>query len=173
MSLTYRAVIATLGQLTPEERGRVAERLRAMASLVPAHAGGRPSAQAPEDEVLEAICAAAARMSGERVVPAALRRVGQFSALRAKTPALAAYAVAHAPDRARRRALLSLGFDLLYRDLAAMGVAVSARALMSHAHRLPSVIDAAFPGYARAGLLRMVLEVREGAGKESDAQEEV
>lgn len=122
-----------------------------------------------EDEILESLAGVLLRMSGERVTPAGLRRAGQFAALRGKVEALSAYISAHAPDRARRRALLDLGFELLYRDLSAAALPASARALMNHAHRIPSVIDTSFPGYARAGLLRMVLDTNSEVGRHAHA----
>jgi hypothetical protein len=41
-----------------------------------------------------------------------------------------------------------------------MEVAVSARTLMSHIHRLPAVINKSFPGYAQAGHLGKIIGKR-------------
>lgn len=160
MTDVYDTVVAALPRLTAEEQDRVLERLHVLRSLAPADPGlGR--ARSGEDEILEAISLVVLRAAGEVAPSVALRRTPQFSGLRSKVPALEAFAAEHAPDRTRRRALFALGFDLLRAHLAAIGLPVTARTLMAHAHRLPAALDAAFPGYARAGLLGMVLVTEE------------
>lgn len=64
---------------------------------------------------------------------------------------------ASARNRIRERGLIRLGVKLLMADLGRMGVAVSARALMSTVHQIPAVLDRAFPGYAAAGRLYLVV----------------
>lgn len=60
-------------------------------------------------------------------------------------------------NKVKANALTRLSVNLLIKDLQSMGVAVSARTLMNHIHRLPAVLNKAFPGYAAAGLLHLVL----------------
>ena len=60
--------------------------------------------------------------------------------------------------------LAGTGFDfgefVQHADLCRMEVAVSARTLMSHIHRLPAVINKSFPGYAQAGHLGKIIGKR-------------
>jgi hypothetical protein len=56
-----------------------------------------------------------------------------------------------------KRALINLAVQLLHTNIVDMGVAVSARTLMAQVHRIPSVLDKAFPGYAQAGMLHLVV----------------
>lgn len=60
-------------------------------------------------------------------------------------------------NKVKANALTRLSVNLLIQDMERMGVAVSARTLMNHIHRLPAVLNKAFPGYAAAGLLHLVL----------------
>lgn len=158
-SPAYDAVVAALPGLTAEERARVAERLKAGADL----AGAAPARAGVPDEALDLLAVIAEevlRFSGERVSAAGLARTAQFPAFRAKARELAAFAALHAQTRAQRRALMAAGVELLRRDLARAGLSVTSRTLMSCVHQVPAVLARAFPGYAEAGLLRMVV----GAG---------
>lgn len=165
MGADYDQVVAALPRLSPEERARVAQRLEMLQSVSPgrslADATGAFQAAGVADEasgeLLAVIADVSLRMSGERVSPAALRRARQFQSLAAKAGALRRLLEAQAPTRPARRALLALGVELLYRDLARAGFSVSARTLMACAHQVPAALDKAFPGYARAGLLGMVV----------------
>ncbi len=154
MGEPYDQVVAMLPRLTPEERARIAERLKML--------GSASSPPAPGDEdlataMVEVISEVVLRMSGERAAPAALRRTRGFSALREKARDLAPFLARAARARAERRALLSLGFELLYRDLRRGGFSVTARVLMACAHQVPGVLDQSFPGYARSGRLGMLI----------------
>lgn len=161
MGADYDQVVAALPRLTPEERARVCERLKMLGALAPAQAlaagNGRPPDDDAAGELLEVIAAAVLRLHGERAAPAALRRAPTFPAFAAKARELSAFSSAHARGRPRRRALLALGVELLYRDLRRAGMTVTSRTLMQCAHQLPAVLDRAFPGYARSGKLGMVV----------------
>lgn len=163
MTEAYDRVVAALPHLTPEERGRIAERLKALNSLAPGQTFAGATGAFPDepgggaDVLLEVIAGAVLRLSGERVSPAALRRGPSFSAFRAKAREISAFAAKHAPNRVQRRALLALGVELLHRDLSRAGFSVTARTLMACAHQVPAVLDKSFPGYAQSGFLSMVI----------------
>lgn len=57
-----------------------------------------------------------------------------------------------------KRVVLATGINLLYRNLREMGVTVSPKVLANNLPRLPAVLDAAFPGYARSGMLNMIVK---------------
>jgi hypothetical protein len=57
-----------------------------------------------------------------------------------------------------RRGVLATGIDLLYKNLGEMGVVVSPKVLANNLSRIPAVLDRAFPGYARFGLLKMIVQ---------------
>lgn len=60
-------------------------------------------------------------------------------------------------SKVKLQALVKLSVLLLYDDLQAMGVTFTSRTMLSHAHRIPAVLNKAFPGYAAHGLLGLVL----------------
>lgn len=157
------AVLAALPQLSPDERAAVEARLKALRALsggLPAPEAQDSASPAPTDdavgEVAESIARVVLRKSGERVAAAGLRRVAG-AGFREKAEGVVAFAGSHAPDRVRRRALLDLGVGLLYAAILEQGGSASSRTLMQQLHRLPAILDEAFPGYASAGLLRMVI----------------
>jgi hypothetical protein len=64
-------------------------------------------------------------------------------------------------NRVKLRALIYLSVELLIDNLQQMAVPVSSRAVMSHIHRIPSILDRSFPGYAESGLLYLVIREKE------------
>jgi hypothetical protein len=176
VSAEYDRVVAALPRLTPDERDRVSARLAALRGLAPGAIAPVAGADAPDDWVadalLDAIVGVVLLRHGERVAPAALRRTAAHSAFRAKAGGLAGFAARHAHDRAARRALLGVGVDLLYLDLRRAGMTVTARTLMACVHQVPAVLDKAFPGYARSGLLGMVVGRGSPDPEREDQQED-
>ena len=67
-----------------------------------------------------------------------------------------------APKHVQRMAILRMAVSLLYDNLEAMGVAVSSRTVMAHVHRLPAVLNQAFPGYAASGKLHLSTRLENG-----------
>jgi hypothetical protein len=61
---------------------------------------------------------------------------------------------------AQQRAILSIAIRLLHQDLAEMKVAISPSTLARNLHRIPAVLDKAYPGYARFGALASILRAR-------------
>lgn len=97
----------------------------------------------------------------EFTTPATLsRRCTSISAYRDKIKAMDGF-LSSVPNRVQQRALFRTGIILLCHNLAEMNVPVSGLAIMNHIHRIPALVDRAFPGYARHGLLRMIIRSRE------------
>lgn len=64
-------------------------------------------------------------------------------------------------SKVRTLALARVAIDLLIENLIDMNVAISAGTVMSHIHRIPAVLNLAFPGYAASGLLHLVVRKEE------------
>lgn len=62
-----------------------------------------------------------------------------------------------ARNRVKRRALIKVAVRCLYQDIVRMNGAANARTMMAQVHRLPAVLNASFPGYAKAGILHLVV----------------
>lgn len=164
MSEHYERAAAAIPHMSPDERARLLARLKAAQSLsgragAPPDEAARHAGDASDfaDDAARAICAVILRAHGERLAPAALLRTSQAAALADKAASLRAFTGQHARTRVARLALLEVGFEMLRRDLAAAGFAVTARTLMQCAHQVPAALDKAFPGYAAAGVLGMVV----------------
>jgi len=80
--------------------------------------------------------------------------------VRGHTPELESFFKVACPDSkvVTKRVILATGLDLLYKNLRDMGVAVSPRVLANNLPRVSSVLDAAFPGYARHGMLSAIVK---------------
>lgn len=162
-SSAYDTITALLPQLTAPERAKILERLKALGSLAPVATpasvavGAEPSEDIVVEETLHAICRVVLSANGELVKPSTLRRAQQFSSLRDKATALGAFLRKNTANRTERRSLLFIAVRLLYDVIQDEGTPASSRTLMAQVHRLPSVLDAAFPGYAACGQLGMVV----------------
>lgn len=85
-----------------------------------------------------------------------LRGQRGYRAFAAKVPAIAKF-LKPCGARVKQRALLHVGIELLFADLQKIGLAATSRLVMAHAHRIPAVINRAFPGYAQQGLLHLII----------------
>lgn len=92
-----------------------------------------------------------------------LQRAPEYSSFKEKIPGLMEYLRKAHPQRRCQFIILRLGIKLLLDNLRQLGLAISARALLRHIHRLPSVLNAAFPGYAEAGMLGMLIKQKDRA----------
>lgn len=90
-----------------------------------------------------------------------LMRGSQFPAYRHKFrdgARLARYfMMAVEKSKIKRLAFMHLAVRCMYDNLTDMNVPISSRAMMNHVHRIPSIINQAFPGYAESGLLQLVI----------------
>jgi hypothetical protein len=106
--------------------------------------------------VLEAIAGVLGGVGVEHCSVTMLQKSPQYSSFARKIPVLMQY-MNGLNTRNEKRAFLCEAVRLLYEDLCGMNIAVSARTVMAHAHRIPAVVNKAFPGYAQGGFLAMVV----------------
>ena len=146
-------VCQKLHQLTGPELEQVRQRLVMLRSVGPS------SPHEVDDEallLLEAIVQFLGSRGLEFSKIAMLRKVSQYSVFSDKAKDVFRF-MQGIETRTQRRAFLLLAMELLYEDLVNMGIAVSARTMMSHVHRIPAVVGRSFPGYAGAGMLGMIV----------------
>lgn len=179
-------ILNELPKLSPEWRQAIKTRLNALESLENPGNGGKtavfggsnkafqergfsihpktpknvvfPSKTLESHDVLRAICDFMTYSGLETPPFGALCRSPLYRAFNDKCPALGLFI--GECNRIERQALLVVGIELLYKNLAQIGIAVSARTLMSHIHRVPAVINKSFPLYAQNGMLRMIVRKR-------------
>lgn len=114
------------------------------------------------DLVLEEIVTTMKARHGEYSAPPLLKRSQGYPAFREKVEGdLEKYFEEAEANRIERTALIHFAIGLLVENLRRMRLPISARAVMNHIHRLPSVVDRAFPGYAESGLLHLVIRKEE------------
>lgn len=86
-----------------------------------------------------------------------LQRMQNYRSFAAKIPATMEYFRRITTNRVKLRALIRIAIKLLYKDLARMNISASTRTLMNHWHRVPAVINRSFPGYAKIGMLGVLV----------------
>lgn len=168
MTKAYDEIMERIPQLPAGERVQLRDYLKSLTATsndpaqcaLPLGVSKMPYQWA--DVVLYVLCDVMHKSGVEHVTPQTLRNTSHFKPFADKCPAVIEFfggtlQVQHA--RIRTEALLQTGLRLLYEDLLNMGVTVSSRTMMQHIHRVPAVINAAFPGYAEAGLLRRIVNV--------------
>lgn len=146
-------VIKRLPSLTREQLRAVHARVGFLSSMA-------KSGDDTSDELLALECVSNVlqSMGMEFAAPAILRKSAVYDTFRTdKVPAVMAYLERAKLTRNETRAIIQIGLGLLIADMQRMGMMTSARAILSHFHRLPAVLNFAFPGYAEAGLLSQII----------------
>ena len=147
-------IVPHLSKLTSEELANLRSRVNSLSSLTPI-AEISPNANRNSDDVLEVICDYLVSAGIEHVAKHMLRKSPQYKAFNAKCDDVIKFL--QVKTRVEQRALLYIGIDLLYKNLVDMGIAVSARTLMAHIHRLPACMNKAFPMYSQNAMLHFIL----------------
>jgi hypothetical protein len=149
-------IIDLLPSLTDTERAALSNRLKAFQQFG-SGARTKPADHYQRDEALGCVTELLRSQGVDFVQPAILLRIADKN-FALKLPGLFKFLASQHPNRAGQRALLMIGLDLLYRDLAKAGIAVTAKVLLSNIHRIPATLDKHFPGYARVGMLRFIID---------------
>lgn len=163
MTRSYDTIMDLLPQTTTHEQSQLLAYLKSLAAIDPAQATlpltlGK-SKNDDADTVLNVIYEVM-KQGGLEYFEPNLQDTGHYKSFAPKCPPLLAWIKTAFPTQnsaLHERALLRVGVRLLYEDIRRMGQAVSLRTLMAQIHRVPAVIDAAFPGYAASGLLHKIL----------------
>lgn len=156
-----RNIIGKLPSFSAEERAQLSAALAATGSLGKS-AKTAKTEDSDADLVLDALCSTVRKLGVENTSPNMLKKVPQYNAFRDKCATVRAFVMkSGCATRLEQQALLALGFELLYSERAVFGNAISSRVLMAQVHRIPSLIDAHFPGYARAGMLGWIVNRKE------------
>ena len=150
-----RDLIERASRLSKSERKELVRAIKALDGSGLARMSERVS---DEDMLLGVVAEVLRAKRVEFSSIAALRQSHDIATVRDKLPELMQFLSQAHNTRAGQHATLRLGVELLYDSLLRMNVPVSGRMLVNHLHRLPSIINEAFPGYAEAGLLSLLVK---------------
>lgn len=158
---TLRKCMELSTDLSTAERKQLQTYLK---SLLANSKGASDKTEEPEEKYLADIVNRVMQEQGMGLLP--IERLKAASTGYAQESAkLWAFAQRALPDgtRTEHLAVLRLGVKLLTHNIAAQGIPVTHAVVMRQLHRLPAVVQAAFPGYAQLGVLGIVVrEVERG-----------
>jgi hypothetical protein len=63
-----------------------------------------------------------------------------------------------AKNRIELRAFMKLAISLVFKEMAQLRLSASGRTVLAYVHRIPAVINKAFPGYASSGMLHLIFQ---------------
>jgi hypothetical protein len=153
-----------IGKLPRKDQDDLASYLKAIRSLP----GSNPSAGSGkvhdgkasiEDLLLEEIVSFARGKGIEFLSVERLRASSNMPTARAKlSEGLEDYIrSACSGNRVEHRAFIKLAVSLVFKEMADLRLAASARTILNYIHRIPAVVNKSFPGYAASGMLHIIL----------------
>ncbi len=149
-------VLSRLSSFSREQLEQIESKIRFLKS---GNANPAPEISSDAELMLIAITDYYSSHGLEHTQPGALRKVSSFASFKTKVESVTQYlAKASAPlNRIERLAMFRVAIELLYANMVEMSVPVSTRTIMNHVHRIPSVLNRAFPGYAKMAVLHIVV----------------
>lgn len=159
MITPLNTIISLLPKLSTAELKTLQDRIKALQQFNGHSHDEESSSSSPEAQALDAVHEVLKGIGVELTQPPLLRKRANMPAFREDLKSVMAFLENNgAPlTRIERQTLLNFGVELLYKNMTEMGVPISGTTVIRHFHRIPAVFNAAFPGYASAGLLRMII----------------
>ena len=155
-----KQALALIPNMEHGELNKLVEAIRAAQSLGGLSADSSTAVGGLSDDELMVMNAIVQYVNDRAIDRSSLgmyRRWSGFNTFRGKVPALCDYMRSAKLVKNQRYALCYIGAGLVHQSLVDIGAPVSGRAIMNHIHRLPSLIDKQFPGYAELGMLKFVV----------------
>lgn len=157
--LSKAEVLAALSTFAPTDLAEILASIKALNQFN----GNKPDARAgAKDEVdcelvLQAIITFMHTSGLEFPSMSTLKRASCYPSFCRTVPGLITYINTAAANRQEQLTMLGIGVELLHHNLVEIYGSADARSIMRQIHRVPSLINKAFPGYAQGGLLGMIL----------------
>ena len=151
-------ILEDLPGLTDAERQQLLMSLKALCSFGPSSQVTNEAGQDDHESFALSCIADSLASLGVEFTTAPMLRSSSNAGFRAKVESVMVFVSKVCKTRSAQRALLLLGVELLYSDISRLGLPASARMVMRHFHRIPSVLNRHFPGYAASGLLGFVVD---------------
>ena len=149
-----KAVAATRG-LTTNELHELRNHISVLIQLGPASADHAVAIADAPDELL-AIAEFCRDIGLPPVKTTQMMHGAAYDQFRNKLGSVREY-IARVGKKPQQRALLRLGIKLLHKDMSERKLAISYMSFLNEFHRLPGCINREFPGYARAGFMKMII----------------
>ena len=152
----YKNWISSLPLLTAQQLDNLSTRIKLLdKSSTKTHVGKQEFGL----RVLQAICDTMNKDRVETPTVGTLRRSQAYVAAKLKMQDLQTFFELLSPSKIIQDVALKIAVGLLYDNLLTWkGVAVSSHLLLKQIHRLPSVLNQAFPGHANSGLLAKIIK---------------
>lgn len=152
----YKDWISQLPLLTTQQLENLSTRIKLLDKTSSKIHGGK---QEFGLRVLQAICDTMNKNKVETPTVNTLRRSAAYVAVKLKIQDLQTFFESLSKSKITQDAVLKIAVGLLYENLLTWkGVAVSSHLLLKQIHRLPSVLNQAFPGYSQSGLLVKIVK---------------
>ena len=117
-------------------------------------------AETPSSEELMMLDAISSvlRSQGEELNSAAwLKKSSRYAAFKNNLPPVFEFLSHVKLSNAEMRAILEIGVKLVIENMHFIGAPVTGRSIMNHIRSMPAAINRMFPGYARSGMLHMLV----------------
>lgn len=167
VDMTYREIVKALPGLTRDELNQLVDAIKATTQFIVSH-GGEPCKDVSlhyigqdNDDGAWMLTVLLVNVPNAGFSVPQLRSSSSYPSFVGKIAGLKEYLAKAGKDRRVQQALLGFGWRLLAQQIRNEGLPVSGGLLMRHAHRIPSVLDYAFPGYVEAGILHMIIGLKE------------
>ncbi len=147
----YKTWVGGLVSLTQEQLADLQSRIKILSSTASKETNGKSDFGL---RVLQAICDVLRKQGTESPSVHTLKKSSAYVSCNGKMTDLQSFFEGVSKNKLVQDAILKIAIELLYTDLLNWkGVAVSSHTIIKQIHRIPSVLNCHFPGYAQSGLL--------------------
>lgn len=161
---TLDDIISAIPTFNAEEQERIISAIKASRSLGGARTRGVALRSDMKDDtllVLAAITDALRRKGMDNTTVDMAAGFSNYGLFVKQAAVIGEWVRGQAMNAGQQRKLYAMMAALLRDDLEKMGLAVTVRLMMQHAHRMQACFHRAFPGYADAGLVSVILNSKE------------
>jgi len=151
----YKQWVAALTTLTSAQLNDVSNRIKILSFASTKEFNGKADFGV---RVSEVICNVFRKLGVESPNPNTLRKSAAYVSAKAKFDDLAAFFEKASQQRLVQDRLLTIAVENLYYEIVQWGIPVSSHTMLNQIHRLPSVLNRSFPGYAQSGLLHKLVK---------------
>lgn len=150
----FKLLIGQVPQLTKEQLSELAMRIKLLSDVTKSYAGKQEFG----NRVLQAIADVMKKQNVETSSAHSLRKSAAYVGAKDKLQDLSVFFDSISKSKLVQDQILREAIQLLYHDLLQWQIAVSSHTMLKQIHRIPSVLNKSFPGYAASGLLQKIVK---------------